>query len=91
MTASDFSIHNLPFGVFEAEGRGPRAGVAIGDRIVDLAELAAQGHFDDLNIGDLSVFSRSSLNGFIALGKPYWRSVRERVARLLDSGLQVSI
>jgi fumarylacetoacetase len=91
MSAIDFSIHNLPFGVFEAEGHGPRAGVAIGDRIVDLAEAAAQGHFDDLNIPDLSVFSRSSLNGFIALGKPYWRSVRKRVARLLDTGLQGSV
>ena len=91
MSAIDFSIHNLPFGVFEAKGRGPRAGVAIGDKIVDLAEVAAKGHFDDLNFPDLAVFSRSSLNGFIALGKPYWRSVRKRVARLLDSGLPVSL
>src|SRR5882762_2661294 len=82
----DFTIHNLPFGVFATEGRGPRAGVAIGDRILDLSEVAALGHFEDLNIPDLSVFSRSSLNGFIALGRPYWRSVREHVARLIDSG-----
>ncbi len=86
MTAGDFSIHNLPFGVFASEGRAPRAGVAIGDSLVDLAEAAALGHFEDLNIPDLSVFSRSSLNGFIALGRPYWRSVRERVARLIESG-----
>ena len=86
MTADDFSIHNLPFGVFASEGRAPRAGVAIGDSLVDLAEAAALGHFEDLNIPDLSVFSRSSLNGFIALGRPHWRSVRERVARLIESG-----
>jgi fumarylacetoacetase len=91
MAAADFSIHNLPFGVFRAEGRGPRAGIAIGDGILDLAEVAALGHFEDLNIPDLSVFSRSSLNGFIALGRPYWRSVRARVARLIDDGLPVFI
>ena len=82
---TDFTIHNLPFGVFETEGGGPRAGVAIGPQIVDLARLAAQGVFKDLNIPDLSVFSRSSLNAFIALGKPYWRAVRTRVAQILAS------
>jgi fumarylacetoacetase len=85
MSDGDFSIHNLPFGVFEADGRGPRAGVAIGDRILDLAEVAALGHFDDLRLPDLSVFSRSTLNGFIALGKPYWRAVRKRVTRLITA------
>jgi fumarylacetoacetase len=81
----DFSIYNLPFGVFETEGGGPRAGIATGARIVDLAQLAAQGYFDDLNITDLSVFSQDSLNSFIELGKPYWHAVRQRVARLLES------
>jgi len=82
---TDFSIHNLPFGVFETKGGGPRAGIAIGTQIVDLAQLAAQGHFKDLNLPDLSVFSRDSLNAFIALGKPYWRAVRQRVASLLTT------
>jgi fumarylacetoacetase len=82
---TDFPIHNLPFGVFETEGGGPRAGVAIGAQIVDLAQLAAQGYFKDLNISDLSVFSRDSLNAFITLGKPYWRAVRQRVASLLTT------
>ena len=79
---SDFSIHNLPFGVFEA-GRGPRAGVAFEDKVVDLAEAAAHGYFRSLNFPDLMVFSRSSLNGFIELGKPYWRAVRNSVAEML--------
>ena len=82
---TDFSIHNLPFGVFETEAGGPRAGIAIGTQIVDLAQLAAQGYFKDLNIPDLSVFSRDSLNEFIALGKPYWRAVRQRVTTFLAS------
>jgi fumarylacetoacetase len=81
----DFSIHNLPFGVFEAEGREPRAGVAIGEQIVDLAELAALDYLRDLNIPDPSVFSKPSLNAFIALGKPYWRAVRQRVSELIEA------
>jgi fumarylacetoacetase len=86
MSAADFSIHNLPFGVFETADRGPRVGVAIGDDIVDLAELASRGDFDDLRIPDLSVFSQPSLNLFIALGKPYWRAVRKRIGALLGAG-----
>jgi fumarylacetoacetase len=90
MSAIDFSIHNLPFGIFDA-GSGPRAGVAIGDKIVDLAEGAAQGHFLSLNLPDLSVFSQPTLNSFIALGKLHWRAVRERVSSLIQAGEAVLV
>jgi fumarylacetoacetase len=36
---TDFPIQNLPFGVFAADGRA-RGGVALGDRIIDLAALS---------------------------------------------------
>ena len=39
---SDFPIQNLPFGVFD-DGKGPRGGVALGDRIIDLAKLIECG------------------------------------------------
>ncbi|WP_375398743.1 fumarylacetoacetase [uncultured Sphingomonas sp.] len=35
----DFPVQNLPFGIFSPPGEGPRGGVAIGDRILDLAAL----------------------------------------------------
>jgi fumarylacetoacetase len=38
---SDFPIQNLPFGVFSHGNVPPRGGVAIGDRIVDLASCLA--------------------------------------------------
>ena len=42
--ACDFSIQNLPFGIFsDARNTAPRVGVAIGDSIVDLAVLQASG------------------------------------------------
>lgn len=80
--ASDFPIQNLPFGIFKTASRSPRAGVAIGDQILDLPALAYLGYFDALDI-DKSVFESSTLNAFIALGQPVWRAVRERISHLL--------
>lgn len=40
---ADFPIQNLPFGVFSPPGEAPRIGVAIGDRILDLAACADRG------------------------------------------------
>ncbi len=47
----------------------PRAGVAIGDRALDLAVLEEAHLFDGL-IGSQKVFICNRLNEFIALGKP---------------------
>ncbi|HEU4717022.1 MAG TPA: fumarylacetoacetase [Bacteroidia bacterium] len=80
---SDFPIQNLPFGIFKTKTRGPRAGVAIGEQILDLSAVAELGYFDMLAI-DKKVFSKTVLNDFISLGKPVWRKVRERVSELLD-------
>ena len=82
---SDFPIQNLPFGVFETPERGTRLGVAIGDYVLDLYAVAQFGFFSDLDLGPKmpKVFRRRSLNQFIALGRPAWRAVRERVSELL--------
>ena len=80
---NDFPIQNLPFGVFKTKNRGPRVGVAIGNHILDLSAVAEFGYFDALNI-DKKVFSQSTLNAFIGLGKETWRKVRDRVSELLD-------
>ncbi len=40
---TDFPLQNLPFGVFRTAGSAPRGGVALGDRIIDLAALGASG------------------------------------------------
>jgi fumarylacetoacetase len=42
----DFPIQNLPFGIFDA-GEGPRGGVALGDRIIDLVRLGETGLLGD--------------------------------------------
>ena len=79
---SDFPIQNLPYGVFSAkDGLAPRVGVAIGDYVLDLWQLAA----------GLPVRCRSSpacsprrtLNPFMALGPKVWSSTRARISELL--------
>jgi fumarylacetoacetase len=82
---SDFTIHNLPYGIFRTQNREPRAGVAIGDYVLDLAALAKEGFLNELHL-DKAVFSSLYLNDFIALGKPAWQSVRSRVTELLTEG-----
>ena len=84
---SDFSLQNLPFGVFSRSGEQPRAGVAIGDQVLDLAAVAAAGLLD-AQIDERSVFSQPVLNDFLALGKAGTRAVRTRVSELLGDDNQ---
>ncbi len=77
---SDFSIHNLPFGIFSSTGRSPRVGVAIGESILDLLALADLGIFPQI---DKSVFAQNSLNAFIALGKTTTSKLRLDLQRWL--------
>ena len=77
--ASDFPIQNLPFGVFSNDANpARRAGVAIGEWIVDLAVLEQAGL---LKTPD--VFGKPRLNDFIALGRDAWREVRIALSGLL--------
>src|SRR5690554_1091402 len=79
----DFTIFNLPFGVFRNKRLSPRIGVAIGDKIVDLSELQEAGFFQDIKLDD-GVFLQDSLNAFIAMGKQTTRKVRDKVQQLLN-------
>ncbi|TKD66605.1 fumarylacetoacetase [Flavobacterium sp. ASW18X] len=77
---SDFSIHNIPFGIFSTKDRSPRAGVAIGDHILDLAAVA---ELDVFNF-NTAVLERSDLNDFIALGKEITSKVRTDIQAWLQ-------
>lgn len=72
---SDFSIHNIPFGIFSTKNLSPRAGVAIGNHILDLVALSQLNVFDF----DTSVFKKDTLNDFISLGKPITNIVRTSI------------
>ena len=68
----DFPIQNLPFGVFRRRKsrEAPRGGVAIGDRILDLAALGLQ--------------TGPTLNGIAAQGRSAWKRLRAELSRALS-------
>ncbi|MGH3388701.1 MAG: fumarylacetoacetase [Actinomadura sp.] len=67
-----FGLANLPYGIFSTSGSPPRAGVRVGDSVVDLA----------VTLGD-EVFARPALNAFMAQGHERWAAVRRRIAELV--------
>jgi fumarylacetoacetase len=78
---SDFPIQNLPFGIFSTAAQPQaRAGVAIGDQVLDLSALEARGL---LKPAQHPVFNDATLNAFIALGQSVWRATREAISVLL--------
>ena len=84
--SSDFSIYNIPFGIFSHGASGPRLASAIGDKIIDLKAVAETGLFDELNI-DAKIWESKSLNDFISLGKATTTKVRIKLqASLCDQG-----
>lgn len=82
---SDFPIQNLPFGIFRTAKKEARVCSAIGDYVIDLAVLADEDFFDALHALDTSVFYENHLNAFMELGKEVCRSVRNRLAELLEA------
>ena len=73
---SDFSIYNLPFGIFSSKNVSKRIGVAVGNKVIDLLACNDLNIFEDLNI-DNSIFENDFLNDFINLGKNKTNKVRE--------------
>jgi fumarylacetoacetase len=83
---SEFPIQNLPFGIFSPPGQVPRAGVAIGDRILDLSAAAACGVFSSDAQRAAEACAGGSLNRFLALGAEPRRSLRTRLSEVLTAG-----
>ena len=78
---SDFPIQNLPYGVFSAkDGLAPRVGVAIGDYVLDVWQLAQDCRID---VVEPAVFAAPQLNPFMALGPTVWSRTRARLSELL--------
>jgi fumarylacetoacetase len=80
---SHFPIQNLPYGIFSHSGDRPRAGVAIGEMVLDLAALEEAGYLGGAHLAESRVFSSSTLNAFMALGRPAWKEARRAVQQLL--------
>ncbi|MGH3470603.1 MAG: fumarylacetoacetase [Nocardioidaceae bacterium] len=74
-----YDVTNLPYGVFSHQDDEPRVGARIGDFVVDLAPLAASEMVEGSH-----VFTRPSLNAFMALGRPAWDNVRAWLTEMLS-------
>lgn len=70
------------YGIFSYGIASARAGYKHRDHILDLEVIGLLGYFSDVAI-DPAVFARPVLNDFIALGKPVWQAVDERIRQLL--------
>ena len=84
---SDFSIHNLPYGIFsdtkDAAGNNKRrAGVAIGEHVLDLSVLETEGL---LSLEGGPYFDQPTLNAFIDSGRDNWTQARTTIQTLLSS------
>ncbi|GAA6224439.1 fumarylacetoacetase [Lates japonicus] len=82
---SDFSYHNLPYGIFSTpDNPKHRIGVAIGDQILDLSVIKYlfQGPVISKH---KDVFDQPTLNAFMALGYEAWKEARRTLQVLLSA------
>lgn len=87
---SDFSIHNIPFGVAVFNREYIACCTRIGDLVIDLATLYDYGFFDEIEGLNENVFEAYTLNEFIELGKPVTNAVRLKIQKLLLEGSSLS-
>ncbi len=80
---SDFSIHNIPFGVGVFNKEYIACCSRIGDMVIDLATLYDYGFFDSIEGLDENIFEAFTLNEFIELGKPVTNAVRLKIQEIL--------
>ena len=79
---TNFPLNNLPFGVCYSEGGAPYCCTAVGDNVLNLAQLHDAGYLPKLTE---NVFASPSLNEFMASGPALWSAVRSTLLQLLSS------
>ena len=85
---AEFPIQNLPFGIFRRRGSGepPHAGVAIGDRVLDLSACRAAGFFAGEAEAAAATADEPALNRLAALGPDFTGALRAQISGLLRAG-----
>lgn len=86
----DFSIFNLPFGIFYTNDNPntARCGVALGDYIIDVSSLLHFGYFNHIKSLELKHVQTDTLNAFIALGNKVGNEVRRTIQDLFSASNQ---
>ncbi|KIW93877.1 fumarylacetoacetase [Cladophialophora bantiana CBS 173.52] len=86
---SDFSLQNLPYGVFSTDtDPTPRIGVAVGDHVLDLKVLTREQVFKDINFDD-STLQEKTLNAYAGLGQHVHSQIRKKLQELLRDNTQL--
>jgi fumarylacetoacetase len=80
---TDFPVQNLPFGIFRRASGPATIGVAIGDLIVDIRDVANQRSLAIADEGTLEACRADSLNALMSLGTGPRRTMRKRLHALL--------
>lgn len=80
---SNFPLENLPFGIFKTQNITPRVGVAVGEYVIDMQQLAENGILEDWHF-DTNVFAQPYLNDFMGLGKEAHRQLRALLQSLFS-------
>jgi fumarylacetoacetase len=81
----EFPIQNLPFGIFSSDGKGARAGVAIGECIFDLEAALDAALFSGEERRAVEAARGGRLNGLMALGSGPRAALRRRLSSLLSA------
>lgn len=83
---SHFPIQNLPYGVARSRESGEVfICTAIGDYVLNLAELEKAGVFDGPELDGKRVFSERTLNSFMSMGRAAWMEARTVISNLLSA------
>jgi fumarylacetoacetase len=84
---TDFPLQNLPLGVFRRKGvpEAARGGVAIGDRILDLAAAQRVGLFSGDAASAAAAANGPTLNRLMAMGNGASNALRRALSELLGS------
>ena len=83
---ADFPLQNLPLGIFSYDGNSKRAGVAIGDQVLDLPGLLGAGLLEGAAADAVGATLDGTLNGLFECGTQARIALRERLLALLAEG-----
>ena len=83
---TDFPIQNLPFCMFARPGEVKRAGVAIGDEILDLTAAVDLGLLEGEMAATVRACTDGGLNPLMATAGPKATALRRRLSELLSAG-----
>lgn len=83
---SDFSIHNIPFGIARYNDGNITAVSRIDNKVINLYALQRDGYFEKIRTNLDGYFNQPTLNEFIRTGKSVTSKVRKRIQELLTEG-----